>query len=282
MSEVADERDLGGALSALRAGLQCHADLAVLGPELAGRFVPLLPDAELDAWFRSVGARPHGRFKTWLIGWLDPFLSSYDVHGVLGAYPMHMLGARAWGELLADGQTDSLLDVGAGAGYVTEGARAHVKHIACTETSRALRRRLQQRGFEVLDLDLSSTTLGRSFDVVSCFNVIDRTARPLSLLRSLVKLLKPAGRLLLSVPLPLQPHVHVRGGTIAPSERLPSYERSWEGAARDLSHKLLVPAGLSVQRLARVPYLSGGDAYHGCYALDAAVWVCRKADPCST
>lgn len=270
------------ALSALRAGLQYEADRGALGPELSQHFVPLGPDAELDAWFRQVGEKPHGRIKTMLIGWLDTFASSYDVHGMLGAYPMHLLGASAWGQLLEGTQRDQLLDVGAGAGYVTEGARPYFKHITCTETSRALRKRLQKRGFEVLDVDLSNAPLGRQFDVVSCFNVLDRTARPLSLLRALTGVLNSEGRLLLSLPLPLQPHVHVRGGTIAPSQRLPTYDRSWEGAARDLTEKLLAPAGLRVERLARVPYLSGGDAYNTCYALDAAIWVCRKEAACST
>ena len=266
------------ALDALRASLRHDADPSALGPALAARFVPLAADDEQESWLREVGARPHGRLMTSLVGWLDGFGTSYDVHGWLGAYPMHLLGVRAWGELLGAQPRTSLLDVGAGAGFVTEGARPHFAQIACTETSRALRQRLHRRGFEVLDLDLSSAPLERSFDVVSCFNVLDRTARPLSLLRALKARLAPAGRLLLSLPLPARPHVHVRGGTIAPSERLPASAQRWEHAARELSDKLLGPEGLLIERLSRVPYLSRGDAYNVCYALDAAVWVCRSQE----
>ena len=37
---------------------------------------------------------------------------------------------------------------------------------------------------------------------------------------------------------------------------------------------LLLPAGLEIERLARCPYLSRGDAHAPLYVLDAAVWVC--------
>jgi SAM-dependent methyltransferase len=258
--------------------LQHQADLSALGPALAERFKPLGPDAEQEAWLRDVGAAPHGRLMTALVGWLDGLASSYDVHGWLGAYPMHLLGSRAWGELLGGVRRERLLDVGAGAGYVTEGARPYFEHITCTETSRALARRLARRGFEVLDVDIASAPLGRRFDVVSCFNVLDRTARPLSLLRALTDHVSAEGRLLLSLPLPARPHVHVRGGTISPSERLPSQAAGWEQAARELSEQLLEPAGLCVERLSRVPYLSRGDSYQRCYALDAALWICRKSE----
>lgn len=271
-----------GTLQELRASLRHDADLNALGADLAARFVPLAPDDEREQWLRDLGARPHGRFTTALVGWLDGFASSYDVHGWLGAYPMHLLGARAWGELMGGARRASLLDVGAGAGYVTVGARPYFERITCTETSRALQRRLRKRGFEVLDLDLSSRPLARRFDVVSCFNVLDRTPRPLTLLRALKALLAPRGLLLLSLPLPARPHVHVRGGTIAPSERLPVRAERWEQAARELSEQLLVREGLSIERLSRVPYLSRGDAYSPCYALDAALWVCRATeDACS-
>lgn len=258
--------------------LQYRADLAELGSVLAERFTPLAADAEQEAWLRDVGAAPHGRLMTTLVGWLDGLGSSYDVHGWLGAYPMYLLGRQAWGELLGGVRRARLLDVGAGAGYVTEGARPYFEHITCTETSRGLARRLARRGFEVREADIASAPLGRTFDVVSCFNVLDRTARPLTLLRALVQHMTADGRLLLSLPLPARPHVHVRGGTVSPSERLPTQAARWEHAARELSEQLLSPAGLRIERLSRVPYLSRGDSYQRRYALDAALWVCRKRE----
>jgi SAM-dependent methyltransferase len=252
--------------------LQFAADTHALG-RFAPRFRPLARDAEREAWIAHYAARPHGAWITRLAGLLDALVSSYDVHGLLGTYPMHLLSRAEWGELLAQARGGSLLDVGAGAGYVTEGARSYFDQIECSETSRFLGRRLMQRGFAVHARDLSQASLNRQFDVVSCFNVLDRTARPLSLLRSLRAHLAPHGRLLLSLPLPISAHVHVAGGTISASERLPATARSWEGAVSELSELLLEALGFTIERIARVPYLSRGDPGQDLYVLDAALWV---------
>ena len=251
-----------------------EADRAELGGALGARFSPLRRDAALEAWLAQWQPRPNGRLASALTAWLSSVANSYDVHGLLGVYPMHLLSREGWGDLLQQTRAGTLLDVGAGAGYVTEGARGWFDEILCTETSGPLRRRLQRRGLAVSAADLTTETLGRGFDVVSAFTVLDRTARPLTLLRSLVRHVRPHGRLLLSIPLPAAPHVHVAGGTIAQAERLPSLAQSWETGARELSELLLLPAGLEVERLARCPYLSRGDAHAPLYVLDAAVWVC--------
>lgn len=252
----------------------CHRDR--LGSALAARFIPLARDEETDAWLAQWQERPHGWLSTKLVQVLERFASSYDVHGLLGAYPMHLLSSRAWGDLLGGVRARRLLDVGAGAGYVTEGARAWFDEIVCTETSRPLLRRLEARGLTAQAIDLTVQPLDGLFDVVSCFNVLDRTPRPLTLARALVARLHEGGRLLLSIPLPTSPHVHVAGGTIAQSERLPSVAREWESAARELSEQLITPLGLTIDRLARVPYLSRGDAHAPLYILDAALWVCSR------
>lgn len=256
--------------------LRFDADLAALG-RFAAAFCPLGPDAELEAWLARYAEAPHGRLVALLGACLDTLLTSYDVHGLLGTYPMHLLSQAAWAELLAHRRCDALLDVGAGAGYVTEGARPFFEQIVCTETSRFLRRRLARRGFHALASDLSHVRLDRSFDVVSCFNVLDRTGSPLSLLRNLIVHLREGGRLLISIPLPVSAHVHVAGGTASARERLPAAARSWEAAVGELSEQLLEPAGLAVERIARVPYLSRGDPAQNVYVLDTAVWVCRRA-----
>jgi SAM-dependent methyltransferase len=250
---------------------------ARLGDALAAVFRPLGRDAALDTWLAAWGARPYGWLATQLSGLLSAFVSSYDAHGLLGGYPMHLLSDEAWGALLDHTRAGSLLDVGAGAGYVTAFARGWFDEIVCTETSRPLARRLRARGLSAREVDITEQSLGRAFDVVSAFNVLDRTVAPVSLLRSLVSHTHPGGRLLLSIPLPAAPHVHVKGGTAAPRERLPSVAPDWETAARELTERLLLPAGLRVTRLSRLPYLSRGDAACPLYVLDSALWVCERA-----
>ncbi len=249
-------------------------DRAKLGPVLSQRFRPLPRDRAFEAWLREWGSRPHGLVTTTLTTWASAFVSSYDAHGWIGSYRMHLLSPEMWGDLLGGRKFGSLLDVGAGAGYVTAGAKAHFDVITTTETSEPQRKRLEQRGFHASGQDLTNASLGRTFDVVSAFNVLDRTARPLTLLNSLKE--HSAGLLLLSMPLPARPHVHVKGGTRAPDERLPSFANDWETAARELSERLFEPAGLKVERLARAPYLSRGDSQARMYVLDDAIWVCSR------
>jgi SAM-dependent methyltransferase len=251
------------------------ADRTALGPALGERFVELTRDAATEAWLADVGARPHGFVTGALVSVLARFESIYEVHGRLGAYAMRLLSAEQLALLIGPGPHGRWLDVGAGAGFVTAELAPAFSEVHCTETAAQLRRRLSARGFHVHDIDLSTAALDQRFDVVSCFNVLDRTARPLALLRGLARQLAPGGRLLLSMPLPPSPHVHVAGGTVAPAERLPATPRSFEGAARLLTEALLLPAGFEVERFTRVPYLSRGDAGAPYYALDAALWVLR-------
>lgn len=259
---------------AVRFEYEC--DRAGLGARLGVQFAPLAADEERDVWLSGLGAQPHGALVTHLARALSSFASIYDVHGWLGIYQMHLLSRAQWRALLGTGPFEHLLDIGAGAGYVTERARELFQRVTCTETSRAMQRRLRARGFDVHTGALASLP-ERAFDVVSCFNVIDRTARPHALLREAALRLKHGGRLLLAVPLPLSPHVHVAGGTVSPDERLPTSEQSWEGAARALTEQVIEPAGLTVERLSRVPYLSRGDSACPLYTLDAGVWVCRSS-----
>jgi len=254
-----------------------HVDVVELGPALGPRFRALAPDRGVFEFVQQVGARPHGFLRLQLANLLSPFFNAYDLHGKLGLYNMHLLSAEQWNDLLGSTRRGSLLDVGAGAGYVTEHARALFSRIVCTDTSGPLCNRLRARGFEAHERDLGLEPLGERFEVVSCFNVLDRTAYPLRLLRALLTHLAPDGRILLSVPLPLRPHVHVKGGTVAQDERLPVGAERFEHAARELSVRVLEQAGMTVERLARVPYLSRGDAHRPLYALDAAVFVCSAA-----
>lgn len=253
------------------------ADRTALGPVLGERFLELGRDAATEAWLADVGARPHGFVTGALVSLLARFESIYEVHGRLGAYPMRLLSAEQLALLIGSGPHGRWLDVGAGAGYVTSELAPAFSEVHCTETAAQLRRRLAARGFRVHDVDLSAASLSQRFDVVSCFNVLDRTARPLALLRGLAGQLAPGGRVLLSMPLPPSPHVHVPGGTVAPSERLPATPRGFEAAARVLTEALLLPRGFQVERFTRVPYLSRGDGGAPYYALDAALWVLRTS-----
>lgn len=258
-------------------------DRAALGPGLAARFAPLPHDEGALAFARSALAAPHGRLATLAYGVLRRFLSDYDAYGALGMYPMHLLGSAQFADLLAPAlrcpRPRRLLDVGAGDGGVTARAAPLFDEVTVTEASRVLRRRLRARGFTLLERDLAAAPVpdGLRFDAVLCLNVLDRCTHPRTLLSHLRDALAAEGRLLLSVPLPLAPHVQVGGHTVAPEEPLPDAAPTWEQGAASLAHSVLAPAGLTIERLARAPYLSRGDARTPLYVLDAAIFVCRRA-----
>jgi SAM-dependent methyltransferase len=259
--------------------LHYDADLRALGPYTAA-FRPLAPDEATQRWLAQTGARPHGRLQTWLVGRLASFVSVYDAHGLTGSYPMHLLSTEQWRSLVGEGHA-RLLDVGAGAGYVTAEAAPLFREVVCTETSKRLSRRLRARGFHVHEQDLTSSPLSDSgsYDVISCLNVLDRTRRPRTLLGRLRELLTTTARLLVAMPVPVRAHVHVAGGTVSADEPLPCAEQSFEAAVVELSRDLFEPAGFTVERIARAPYLSRGDTHAPIYMLDDALWVLRKATP---
>ena len=87
----------------------------------------------------------------------------------------------------------------------------------------------------------------------------------------------PGGWLLIAVPLPLQPHVHVGPATVDPEEMLPADRSSWEAAARELERALLRPLGYDVRALARTPYLCRGGSRRPVVQLDDALFLCTRA-----
>lgn len=255
------------------------ADVAALGP-WGSRFAPLEPDEETRAWL-TAHARPHGAFRTWLVAQLSKVMSTYDAHGLTGSYPMHLLSTAQWRALVGEGPGRALLDVGAGAGYVTAYAAPLFAHVTCTETSSRLAKRLRARRYEVYEQDIGERPLtnARTFDVITCLNVLDRTPYPRRLLARLIDMCGPSTRLVIALPLPVSAHVHVAGATVAPFERLPFRARIWEAAVQELSEELFIPSGLTIERIARVPYLSHGDTGADLYVLDDALWVMRRAEP---
>jgi SAM-dependent methyltransferase len=258
--------------------LRYGCDLTRLPHELAERFVLLEQDQALRDFLARVQGKPHGVLITRAYDLLRRVMSDYDAYGLLRMYPMHLLSTAQLVKLLGEQPRASLLDVGAGSGGVTAHAAALCASVTVTERSRALRRVLRARGYRVLEHDLSLAPMpaGERFDRVLCLNVLDRCLRPVSLLRHLHALMAEGGQLLLSVPLPLSPHVHVGRHTVSPEESLPRPEASFEAGAASLV-PLLANAGFEVTSLSRAPYLCRGDAHCALYELDAAIFACVPA-----
>jgi len=250
---------------------------ARLPASLADAFITLAPD---DATQAFLARPPHGRIATVARRALGNVLSDYDANALLDFYALHLLSTAQWRTLLGPYARGALLDVGAGAGDVTAQLAPLFSHVTTTETSRGMAKRLRARGLACHAVDLAESALPAGapahFDVVALLNVLDRAPRPLTLLERARALVAPGGRLVVAVPLPLSPHVHVAGGTVDPEELLPTDDATeWEPAVTSLVSRVLAPLALHVERLARAPYLSRGDADTARYALDDAILVLR-------
>ncbi len=237
-------------------------------------------DQELEDFVASCERRPLSRMEELLSTLLYRFLPPYEVHGLLAMYPMHLMSEAQWKrvvpELLRGG---SLLDVGAGQGFVTERARGLFPDIVTAETSRSMVRRLRSKGFRAAHVDLSSGVSSfepKSFDVISILNVLDRCARPRTLLSNAIDLLKDDGVVIVSDPLPIRQRVLEHGAR--PEERIATIEdASWERNLVDFYETAIRPAGLVPVLVTRLPYLSQEAPPEKLFVLDAFLMVCRKA-----
>jgi SAM-dependent methyltransferase len=251
--------------------------LEALPPELRATFEQAPRDPATDAWLRGPGARPHGALVTSTQRVLRRFASDFEVNARLGMYSLHLAGTRTFARLLArtEGQPGALLDVGAGTGEVTAELAPLFDRVVTTETSASMARRVSERlpaaTSHVLDLT-AGAALG-TFDVVSLLNVLDRTARPRTLLDRALAHLTPRGSLLVATPLPARPHVDVGGATADPEEDMGADGETFEEALVSLRRTSFLPRGLEVVRWTRLPYRSQGDADAPRYEHDDAVLV---------
>lgn len=256
-------------------------DRSALPRALAPLVVDLDDREDTAAW--RAQAPPHGRFATLARRALGALVSDYDANAALRLYGMHLLGTAAWRAFFAAAGVAvpfaRLLDVGAGDGGVTATLAPLAREVVATETSLGMARRLRGRGYHCHTIDLAEKTpegLG-TFDVVALLNVLDRCARPRTLLERAASVANETGVVVVATPLPLSPHVHVAGGTIDAEERLPIVEGTFETCLASLLADVLAPAGLEATVLSRAPYLSRGDTRADVYTLDAALVVLRRS-----
>ena len=261
----------------LRLLLRYDADVAALSPRLRERFVELACDADTDAFLDAAARGRHSWLRTRAHRVLRFFVSDFDANGLLEMYPLHVASSLQWRALLGDLKAKRLLDVGAGYGGVTRTLLPFAEQVVATELSAPMARSLQRMGVVCHQIDISAEDVpGAPFDLVSCLNVLDRTARPRRMLRRLVQLLEPGGRLILALALPYRPFYYVGADTPEPLERLACAEPHWEAAVNALVERELDPLGLRVLRLARAPYLSFGDTARTHYQLDDALLILQK------
>jgi SAM-dependent methyltransferase len=185
---------------------------------------------------------------------------------------------------------EKLLDIGAGYGSVTKQLAPSFASVTCTEMSWAMRWRLRRQGYTVYSHEsVSMLPVHECFDLITIFNVIDRCARPIDLLKDVQKRVRSSkSKIIIATPLPLDPWVEtglrwldpeqslVRGIS-ASSQRTYVCCQKWEEGVMQLT-ELFCDIGFHVHSVSRIPYLSAGDPVRAFYILDDALFVLSVAD----
>jgi SAM-dependent methyltransferase len=260
-----------------------HCDLSRVPAELASKFVELGPDDDTIQFLQRSEEKSdwiltqiwHSIVKTFL-GW---FMTQTSINGWLQRGSMFVVSLQQFLKLLgADegwrGRT--LLDLGAGDGEVTAHLSPLFARTYVTEVSHTMRTLLQNRGYELLEID--TWHHDRKFDVISCLNLIDRCDTPNQLLTQIRTTLEPDGVVLLAVVLPFSAYVESGSRDHKPTEVLPIVGSCFEEQVKSVVEDVLIPAGFEVVSWTRVPYLCEGDLQQSYYWLDDVVFVLKAAN----
>jgi methionine biosynthesis protein MetW len=100
-------------------------------------------------------------------------------------------------------EAERLLDVGCGMGHLIAVARARCRTVHGCDISEVAARAACDRGVIGVCADLNGRALpyrSDAFDQATCLAVIEHVVDPLQLLRELHRVLRPAGRLILTTP----------------------------------------------------------------------------------
>lgn len=208
---------------------------------------------------------------------LSWFVENTSINGWLGRGSMFVFSRSQFTQLLDIDELwkgESMLDLGAGDGEVTKNMAPYFQKVYATETSRPMVKRLLDKGYSILDV--SSWDNGSvKFDLISCLNLLDRCDKPISVLHSMKKVLKPGGHVIVAVVLPFSPYVEFGSADHKPTERISLQGHSFEEQCISLVRDVFEPAGFSLVRFTRLPYLCEGDLECSFYVLDDAVFLLK-------
>eukprot|EP00040_Diaphanoeca_grandis_P026482 m.148414 g.148414 ORF g.148414 m.148414 type:complete len:334 (+) comp30593_c0_seq1:132-1133(+) len=205
---------------------------------------------------------------------LKPVASVTMINGLLHRGTMWILSTEQFRKHICPTTEEatpfnSLLDIGAGDGNVTaQLAKLFSGKVYATEYSAVMQWRLRMKGYECLSIDGWHTADVGPFDVISCFNVLDRCDEPTTLLEQMRDNVTPVtGRVLLAVVLPFNPFVEVGSSKLKPKQKLKVDNCCPECGVNSLVKNVFEPLGFQLESYSRAPYLCDGDMLKPYYLL---------------
>lgn len=270
-----------------------HCDLQQIGDQnssLVNKFVQMDLDEEgsqfIDTCYQKSDWFVTHLYHSVARSFLNLFMTSTSINGLLDRGSMFVFSARQLQSLYPDlesvkDQPDSrLLDLGAGDGKVTQVMAQFFKETYVTEVSPVMRRILSRKGYSALEVEDWHES-SRSFDLISCLNLLDRCDKPLTILNQMISRLKPDGRIMMALVLPISQYVESgRPGHLSddhrPSEILNVTGDTFEQQLLSLERNILTPAGLEIVKWTRLPYLCEGDLDLSFYWLHDVVMLLRR------
>lgn len=212
------------------------------------------------------------------------FMSMTSVNGLLNRGAMFVFSESQFEKFLDishDWKAESLLDIGAGDGRVTERVLHHFKYKYATEQSPTMQWRLQEKGFKILEIDEWANK--KDYSVVTALNLLDRIDMPIRFLRDLHSAVKLGeGLVLLAIVLPYSP-CHEKGSSFTdPQERLPISGDTIEEQIISLHDDVFEPNGFEVVKFTRLPYLCEGDLHNDFFLLTDILFLLKTTNQSST
>ncbi|CAD5228845.1 unnamed protein product [Bursaphelenchus okinawaensis] len=217
---------------------------------------------------------------------LQTITTKTTINGILGRGRMFVFSSEQIGAFLGadtggwDRSEKSVIDLGAGDGYVTKNFSPYFSKIYATEASTVMEYRLRQKGFEVLPKD--DWTSKGPFNLISALNLLDRFFDPAKLLRDLFYVAKrDKCMVLMAIVLPIKQYVefHPDGRRKTKADTVINvFGRHYEEHLNTFVTNVLRPNGFELVRWAKVPYLCEGDANGAYYKLDDALLLLKPIE----
>lgn len=250
-----------------------------LSKELQQKFIQCDMDEESEKFLENCFEKSGWVFTQFFHSvaqvFLGVFFSMTSINGYLNRGSMFVFSQEQFKTLmdLDDSCRDaSLLDLGAGDGTVTQTMAKYFKTVFATESSPTMKTRLSEKGFIVSEIDQWQNA---QYDVISMLNLLDRMEDPLKLLNDVRLSLKPGGTAIVAIVLPYDPYVEKGSRFVVPDGKMPVKGRRVEDQVNSIVDDVFTPAGFSVKKFTKLPYLCEGDLYHDYFVLYDYVFILK-------